>query len=214
MSGAVADPHTGQPVVSTGAALTTCRAAVIMLHGRGAGPENILELAPLFEQPDLACLAPAAADRSWYPFSFLSPFDRNEPHLTSALDRVATLIAGIEATGVGAERIVLLGFSQGACLAGEFVYRHPRRFGGLLMFSGGLIGPPGTRWDSTGRLDGTPVFLGCSDRDAHIPRERVDESAEVLGRMQATVTKRIYEGMGHLVCQDEVLFGKALLASL
>lgn len=214
MSTAASDPHAGQPVTTLGAPLGEGRGVVIMVHGRGAGPDNILDLVPSFELEDLTYLAPAAANRTWYPYSFMSPVEQNEPFLSSALARLGFLIGEVEAAGVPANRIVLLGFSQGACLSGEFAYRHARRFGGVVMFSGGLIGPAGTRWDSQRSFEGTPIFLGCSDRDAHIPRARVDESAEVFAGMQANVTKRIYEGMGHLVCQDEVDFAKQLLTAL
>ncbi len=208
------DPHHGQSVVSLGAPLGRGRAVVIMVHGRGAAPDNILELAPAFEQDDVTYLAPTAAERTWYPYSFLSAFDRNEPYLSSALSRIGALVDEVVAQGIPTEKVVLLGFSQGACLAGEFACRHPRRYGGIVMFSGGLIGPPGTRWESAGGFEGTPVFLGCSDRDAHVPKERVDESAATFERMGANVTERIYEAMGHLVCQDEILFAKAMIAGL
>ena len=151
------------------------------------------------------------ASNTWYPFSFLEQVDRNEPYLTSALSRLQRVVADIQAAGISGERIVLLGFSQGACLAAEFAYRHAQRFGGMVLFSGGLIGPPGTTWHSSRSFGGTPVFLGCSDIDAHVPQWRVDESAEVFHRMEAVVTKRIYPGMGHVVSDDEIRAAQSLL---
>ena len=210
----ILDPHAGQPVIQAGAPLGEGPAAVIMVHGRGATPENILDLVPMLGRPELTYLAPSAANRTWYPNSFITPVAGNEPGLSSALGVLASLVARIEAAGIPRSRIVLLGFSQGACLSGEFAVRHASRFGGVAMLSGGLIGAPGTRWELDGTFDGTPVFLGCSDTDAHIPESRVLESAEVFSRMGADVTTRIYPGMGHLVNDDEIEFARRLLDSV
>ncbi len=182
-----------------------------MVHGRGGSPSNMLDLVPWLKRPNLTYLAPSAANNTWYPNSFMSPIASNEPHLTSALGVIASLIGRVEAAGIPQSRIVLLGFSQGACLSGEFAVRHPSRFGAVVMLSGGLIGPAGTRWDVNGGFDRTPVFLGCSDVDAHIPKERVLESAEVFTRASADVTARIYPGMGHVVNDDEAEFVRMLL---
>ncbi|MQA28670.1 MAG: phospholipase [Luteitalea sp.] len=206
------DPHAGQPIESAGAPLGQSRAAVIMIHGRGASPGNILELAPALGHPELTYLAPSAAGSTWYPFSFLADIQTNEPFLSSALGVIDRLVAGLLVKGIARERILLLGFSQGACLASEFAVRHPARYGGVVAFSGGLIGPPGTVWDEDkGRFEGTPVFLGCSDVDPHIPKARVDDSAGVFNRMGAEVTKRIYPSMGHLVNDDEIAFARSLI---
>jgi phospholipase/carboxylesterase len=176
-----------------------------MVHGRNAAPPNILDLVPRISRPMFSYVAPAAANKTWYPFSFLEATARNEPYLTSAINRLERVVGNLTAGGIPAERIVLLGFSQGACLAAEFAYRHAQPFGGIVLFSGGLIGPPGTTWrPSTRPFKRTPVFLGCSDVDAHVPKWRVDESAEVFSQMDADVTKRIYAGMGHLVNDDEI----------
>lgn len=207
-------PHGGQPVGTAGVPLTECRAAVIMIHGRNAGPPNILELVPRFDQPGVAYLAPAAADRTWYPYRFTEPRERNEPGLSSGLSVLAHLVGQAESAGVARDRIVLLGFSQGACLAAEFAVRNAARFGGVIVYSGGLIGPDGTVWNHQGGFDGTPVFLGCSDVDSHVPKTRVDESAMVFASMGASVTKRIYAGMGHLVNDDEIEFTQRLLRGL
>jgi predicted esterase len=195
-------------------ALGTAPVAVIMVHGRGAGPENILDLVPVLARPNVTYLAPAAEGRTWYPYSFMAEIERNEPGLSSALSVLDALVERVEAAGVSHDRIVLLGFSQGACLATEFVVRHPARYGGLVAFSGGAIGPPGITWNESGRLEGMPAFFGCSDRDAHVPESRVTESAELCARMGAQVTKRIYPGMGHTIIEDEIRWAQDLLDSL
>lgn len=184
---------------------------MIMVHGRNAPPESILDLASHFDRPEFTYLAPTAAGYTWYPYSFMVETARNEPYLSSALDVLERLVTDLVEQGVQKRHIVMLGFSQGACLTGEFGVRHADRYGGLLLYSGGLIGPPGTVWDETGSFAGTPVFLGCSDVDPHIPKQRVDESAAVFERMNADVTKRIYPGMGHLINDDEIAFARALM---
>jgi predicted esterase len=201
-------------VLSAGKPLGTASVAVIMIHGRGAGPENILDLVPALARPDITYLAPAAANNTWYPYSFMTDIAKNEPYLSSALSVVASLVAGVESAGVKRDHIVVLGFSQGACLTTEFAIRNAERFGGFAAFSGGAIGPLGTQWNESRRFDGTPIFFGCSDVDPHIPLPRVIESAEICGRMKATVTRRIYPGMGHLVNDDEIASARALLDSL
>jgi len=189
-------------------------ALVIMIHGRGAGPENILDLVPRLDCPQCQFVAPAAPNRSWYPYSFMADIDQNEPFLSNALAIVGQAVADAESSGVPRDKIVLLGFSQGACLAAEFVIRNASRFGGLIAFSGGAIGPPGTVWNDSGRFGGTPMFFGCSDVDAHVPEARVRESAALCTRMGGDVTCRIYPGMGHLVNDDEIAWAGTLLSSL
>jgi len=206
--------HRGQPVLAAGRPLADAGAAMVLVHGRGGSAEDILGFAADLDRPELAYLAPQAAGHSWYPYSFLAPLEQNEPGLSSALDQLGALVAHLEHAGIPAERIVLLGFSQGACLSLEFAARNARRYGGVVALSGGLIGPPGTPRDYPGGLNGTPVFLGCSDRDPHIPKDRVDESAKVFERMGAAVTERIYPGMGHTVNEDELDFVRGLLAPL
>jgi predicted esterase len=208
------EPHAGQPVIEAGVPLGQAPAAVIMVHGRNAEPANILELVPRLARPNLTYLAPAAANRTWYPHSFMAEIAANEPGLSSGLSVLESLLARTQAAGIPRSRLVLLGFSQGACLTAEFAVRHASRFGGVVVFSGGVIGPPGTRWDDAGRFDGTPVFLGCSDHDNHVPDSRVSESAELFRRMGASVTKRTYPGMGHLVNDDEIAFARELLAAV
>jgi len=203
--------HQEQPIALAGQALEQAQAALILLHGRGADAPSILLLAEELYHQAYAYLAPQAAGNSWYPYTFLAPVERNEPWLSSALARVGAVVALVEAAGIPAERIVLGGFSQGACLASEFMARNARRYGGLLAFSGGLIGPLGTPRAYTGSLGGTPVFLGCSDVDAHIPKSRVEETAAVLEGLDAQVTLRLYPGMGHTINADEITQARGLL---
>jgi len=187
---------------------------MVMVHGRGASAESILDLAVELHQPGFAYLAPQAAGDTWYPYSFLAPLANNEPGLSSGLAAIANVLAQVAQAGIPLERTMLLGFSQGACLALEFVARNARRYGGVAGLSGGLIGPDGTPRDYPGSLAGTPVFLGCSDVDFHIPKERVQLSAEVLQRLGGQVTMRLYPGMGHTVNQDEIDFVRGLMAAL
>lgn len=214
MSEEMIGPHQDQPVVTTGRPLGEATAAVVMVHGRGATAESILELARELGRPDLCYVAPQAAGYTWYPYSFLAPTRQNEPYLSSALERIGEVMDLLESEGIPPERTVLLGFSQGACLSLEYAARNARRYGGVVGLSGGLIGPPGTPRDYEGRFDGTPVFLGCSDHDPHIPQERVDESAEVMREMGAEVTERIYPSMGHTVNMDEIEFVRGILDGL
>jgi predicted esterase len=202
-------PHAGQPVATAGTPLGEADVAAILVHGRGAGPANILDLVPVLNRPALTYLAPAAANRTWYPHSFLADIASNEPGLSSGLSVLESLVAHVEAAGVRRSRILLLGFSQGACLASEFAARHASRFGAVIVFSGGLIGPLGT--PRPGRFDETPVFLGCSDVDSHVPEARVRQTADVLTDMGARVTLRIYPGMGHTINEDEIDWAQRLI---
>ena len=184
---------------------------MILVHGRNALPANILSFVPAFARPDITYLAPAAAGGTWYPLSFMADREKNEPGISSGLWVLEQLVQHVVRAGVRRDRIVLLGFSQGACLTAQFAASHADRYGGVVLYSGGLIGPPGTTWTYPGSFGGTPVFLGCSDVDAHVPKTRVDESAAVFQRMGATVTEQIYPGMGHLVNEEEIAFTRTLL---
>src|SRR4051812_11244765 len=177
------DVHANQPALTARPPLESAAGAIILIHGRGASADDILSLYGEFDAPDFAALAPQAAGHTWYPYSFLSPLEMNQPYLDSALRRLQTLVDDLLQRGVPSERIVLGGFSQGACLTTEFAARNPRRYGGVLGLSGGLIGPPGTPRNYPGDLAGTPVLLGCSDVDQHIPWPRVEETAQVLQAM-------------------------------
>ncbi|MGN6358898.1 MAG: alpha/beta hydrolase [Thermomicrobiales bacterium] len=209
------DPHAGALVLTNGALLKGARAAVLALHGRGAGARDILALTKVLDLGDsVAVVAPEAAGNTWYPYSFLAPLGRNEPYLSSALKFLDTLVTYLADHDIPAERVVLLGFSQGACLAAEYAARRARRWGGVVVLTGGLIGPDGTPHDYEGALDGTPVFLGAGDPDAHVPWTRVEETAAVFERLGAAVTMRRYPGMPHTVNEDEITAVQALLDGL
>jgi len=201
-------------VLAAGAPLARARAAAILVHGRGASAEDILTLAEEFGQDDFAYLAPQAPGNSWYPYSFLAPQEQNEPHLSNALARIGATLDYVAREGFTSERVALIGFSQGGCLALEYVARNAKRYGAVAGLSAGLIGPPGTPRDDPGSFAGTPVFLGCSDVDSHVPLARVHESRDVLTRMGAAVTERIYPGMGHTVNADEIAHVAKLLAGI
>ncbi len=204
-----AGPHQGLAPAVAGLPPALAGAALILVHGRGATAESILALGDEIvggdrERARIARIAPRAAGNAWYPYSFLAPIPSNEPGLSSGIAAIEALIAELEAEGVPAERVVIAGFSQGACLALEHAARHPRRYAGVAGLTGGLIGPPGTPRDYPGSLAGTPVFLGSGDPDPHVPWSRVEESAEALRRMGAEVTLRRYPGMAHTVNREEV----------
>jgi predicted esterase len=210
--GSATGPHAGQPVLRRGPESGEPRIAVILVHGRGDSASGILGLADEFDAPGVMWVAPQADRNTWYPYSFLAPMELNEPGLSSGLSVIGDLVGMLESEGLPADRVVLMGFSQGACLAQEFAARHARRYRAIVGLSGGLIGPPGTPREYAGSFDGTPVFLGCSDVDAHIPMERVYESETVFTRMGARVDTRIYPGMGHTVNADEIEAVGKLLA--
>lgn len=205
------DPHAGQPTLHLGARPADARRAMILLHGRGGAASEMLDLARQFFDPDVAFLAPQAAGHTWYPYSFLSPLEQNEPALGSALNRLTTLLTSLEEQGVPSERAILLGFSQGACLSLEYAARHPRRYAGVAALSGGLIGSTIDPRTYSGSLAGTPVFIGCSDRDAHVPLARVHDSSRVLQDLGAHVDERIYPGMGHTINDEELRAVQQLL---
>jgi phospholipase/carboxylesterase len=201
-------------VLTGGAPLKTARAAAILVHGRGASAQDILSLGAEFDQDDIAYLAPQAPNGTWYPYSFLAPLAQNEPHLSNALGAVAAAFAHLAREGFAPERVALIGFSQGGCLGLEYVARNAKRYGAVAGLSAGLIGPPGTPRAYPGSLAGTPVFLGCSDVDGHVPLARVHESRDVFGVLGAAVTERIYPGMGHTVNADEIAHVRKLLAGI
>jgi predicted esterase len=207
------DPHRGSEEVWFGPGLEEAENAVVLIHGRGDSARGILALAPELQAPRTAFVAPQASGFSWYPNSFLSEVELNEPWLTSALARIEAAVTAIGAV-IPAERVVLMGFSQGACLALEFAARNTRRYGGVVAFSGGLIGADGTPRDYPGSLEGTPVFLGCSDVDAHIPVGRVHESTQVMKGLGGEVEERIYPGMGHTINEDEIAWASRLLTTI
>ncbi|MCX5569771.1 alpha/beta hydrolase [Kaistia nematophila] len=209
-----AAPHAGQRILSAGAPVEKARAAVVMLHGRGATADDIIGLADHLGQDDVAYFAPQAAGYAWYPQRFMQPTALNQPYLGAALDVVHNLVEDIVAAGIARERIVLLGFSQGACLALEAVARKPGRYGGAVGLSGGLIGADNEVWNGADDLAGTPVLLGCAELDAHIPLSRVQETAARFEKAGAGVTTRIYRGSAHGVNADEIELTTALLSGI
>lgn len=208
------DPHGTQPIVAAGTPLADATGVLILLHGRGASAEDILGLGQEIAPAGWALLAPSAAGHTWYPYSFLAPREQNEPYLTSALQKVqATLEMALQA-GVPAEKIAIAGFSQGACLSTEFVGRNPRRYGALLAFTGGLIGPQDKPLTLAGDLAGTPVLLSSGDPDPHVPWARVQESADLLQKIGGNVTLRRYPGRPHTIGPEEVRIAREMLAAL
>ncbi|MEQ9279864.1 MAG: dienelactone hydrolase family protein [Balneola sp.] len=207
-------PHQNHKTASGGVDLSDAKFAMIMIHGRGASAESIIGLGNEFETNDkITFMAPQASGFTWYPYSFLAPTEKNQPGLNSGLQAISDLIVQIEKEGISKENIFLLGFSQGACLATEFVARHPGKYAGVIGLSGGLIGDEVDPSVYSGDLEGTPVFLGCSDIDPHIPKERVDETEAAFEKLGGKVTKKIYPGMGHLVNEDEIQHIQQLLNS-
>jgi predicted esterase len=203
--------HQGQPILAAGEALAKAQTAMILLHGRGASAQDIIALAGEFQQPGVAYLAPQAAGLQWYPNRFVAPLASNEPWFSSAVALLDALLGQVNAAGVATAHIYLLGFSQGACLALEYAARHPQQYGGIFGLSGALIENGDQPRDYAGSLDGTPVFLGCSDVDFHIPLDRIHRSTKIFQALGATVTERIYPGMGHTVNQDEIRFIQSIL---
>ncbi|MFU8813613.1 MAG: alpha/beta hydrolase, partial [Balneolaceae bacterium] len=200
----VSGPHQGQPVAESGAPASRAKAAMIMLHGRGATAKGILSLSDDFAQPDVRYLAPQADARAWYPYPFTDPVEKNEPWLNSALQQIYDLINQLHSEGVPTERIVLLGFSQGACLAQEYAARHPMRYGGVIGLSGGLIGEAVNPELYTGSLQDTPILIGAGENDPWFDVERIHQSADVFQKLNGNVTKEIYPGKGHTIVEDEV----------
>jgi len=207
-------PHQDQQRLTAGTPLSEASAAAVLVHGRGATARSIVQMAAEFQREGLALLAPQAARNTWYPNSFLAPVEQNEPGRTSGLQAVDDAVTEATQAGIPADRVLVLGFSQGACLASEFVARNPRRYGGLVALSGGLIGESIDEDEYEGDLESTPVFVGCSDVDPHIPIERVYETTRVFERLNGDVEERIYEGMGHGVNQDELDYVSSLVTDL
>jgi len=198
------DPHANQLVATAGPAIEDSELVLLLLHGRGAAAQDMLSLYDALELETVAALAPQAAGQTWYPNSFLAPLQSNQPYLDSALRLIESLVGNLIDQGIASKRIALLGFSQGACLTAEFTARHPRRYGAVMGLTGGLIGPPGTPRNYSGSLAGTPVFLGSSDPDPHVPFERVQQTQDVLKGMGAKVELHRYPGMPHTISDDEL----------
>ncbi len=207
-------PHQTTNVAKAGVSASEADAAMIMIHGRGATAPSILEFANEFNtDKKLTLRAPQASGNTWYPYSFMENTEKNEPGLSSGLQEIFTIVQELKSEGIARDKIYLLGFSQGACLASEFVARHPAKYAGLFALSGGLIGDAVNADNYTGDLEGTPIFMGCSDVDPHIPKERVNESEEIFQKLGAKVTKKLYPGMGHFVNEDEIKHINSVLNS-
>lgn len=206
--------HAGQPVAARGEPLDKAKAAMLMIHGRGGGAMSILPLVSHLNVPGFAFLAPQANGGTWYPQRFLVPRAANEPYLSHSLETLTGILKQIEDAGIPPEKTLIMGFSQGACLAQETAARYPKRYGGVVAFSGGLIGADNELNGYPGSLEGTPVFIGCSDIDEHIPVKRVHDSTRILTGLGATVTERIYPGMGHTINQDEIDFVRGMMEAL
>jgi len=204
-------PHANEPVYSAGVKLEDASAVLILLHGRGADAEDILSLSGYLNFPNVAYLAPQADGYTWYPNRFIFPIEQNEPYLSGALAKVNGIVKQAKTQGIPSEKIFIGGFSQGACLASEYVIRNPKRYGGLLVFSGGYIGTLNAQREPNGDLNGMPVFIGCSDIDPHIPLQRVNETTNLLKAMGAQVTEKIYPNMGHQINEDEISLAKTLI---
>lgn len=208
------DPHKDQPLLFDGAKFSSAKAGMILIHGRGADAESILTLTPVLATDDFLYAAPQAQNNTWYPFSFLTPIADNEPGITSGLNKITATLQYLNENGLPTDKIILLGFSQGACLVLEYCSRFPQKFGGVAGLSGGLIGPDGIDRKITGSLQNTKVFLGCSDVDPHIPVERVHFTEDHLKKSGGDVTKIIYPGMGHTVNDDEIRNVKKIMRGL
>ena len=198
-------------IVAAGVPLKEAKKAVIMIHGRGGSAEDILSLSQYLNVKDYALLAPQARDNSWYPFSFIAPVSQNEPWLSSALSVLKETLDEITAEGISAENVCLLGFSQGACLTLEFAARNGQKFGGVVAFTGGLIGDKIHTENYKGDFKNTPVFIGTSNPDPHVPVQRVRETTGILKSMKADVTEKIYNGMGHTISEDEIEMANGLV---
>lgn len=206
--------HNPNNIRTAGKPLEEATKVMIMVHGRGGSARDILALSEYIDDPDFAFIAPEANQNTWYPYSFLQPMERNEPYLSSALNVLAMVRARLQSDfNFKPLQIYWLGFSQGACLALEFVARNPMPYGGVFGLSGGLIGPPDTPRDYAGSFEHTPIFLGCSDVDSHIPKERVLESEAVFRRMGAEVTTKLYPNFPHTINEDELKVVNSLIAS-
>lgn len=206
--------HQDQPVSESGAPPTRAKAAMILLHGRGATAKGILTLSDDLAQPDVRYLAPQAYNRTWYPYPFTDPVEKNAPWLNSALQKINDLIIQINGEGIATEKIVLLGFSQGACLAQEYAARHPKRYGGVVGLSGGLIGKNLQPQDYTGNLESTPVFIGSGDRDPWFDIERIHQSASIFENLGGDLTKQIYPGKGHTIVDEELKQIRKMIAGI
>jgi phospholipase/carboxylesterase len=207
-------PHFKQAILTAGTPVADSKGVLILLHGRGASAEDIIGLGDQIAPAGWAMIAPQAANHTWYPYSFLAPREENEPYLTSALSRVAFALDTALSAGIEAKKVVVAGFSQGACLATEFVGRNPLRYGGLVAFTGGLIGSADVPLTLSGDLAGTPVLLSSGDPDPHVPWSRVQQSGDLLRQINASVSLRRYPGRPHTIGEEELQIAREMLLSV
>lgn len=198
------DPHKGDQIIYSGSDIENAKYALILIHGRGTSAESIIPLAEELKLKDTIVIAPQANEFTWYPYRFIEQREKNEPGITSGFALIDSIISSLNEKGVKTENIFLLGFSQGACLSLDYSARNPKKYGGIFILSGGLIGEVLNKNDYDGDFEKTPVFLGCSDNDFHIPESRVHDSADLIEKMNADVIKRIFPGMGHRISIDEI----------
>ena len=196
---------------TAGKQLEHAKRALIMIHGRGGSADDIISLSHELNETDFAILAPQAENNSWYPYSFLSPPKQNEPWLSISLQSIGALVTQIEKEGISKDGIYFLGFSQGACLMLEFIARNASKYGGAVAFTGGLIGDNIHKENYKGSFGGSPIFIGTSDPDMHVPVSRVHETTGILKDMGAVVTEKVYKNMGHTIIPDEIHFANTLV---
>lgn len=207
-------PHQQQKPQRYGASLARAKAAMIMIHGRGATAKSMFPLADELAQPDFHYIAPQARHHTWYPHSFLEPKEKNQPGIQSGMQIINDLIESLKNTGIPNENIILLGFSQGACLAQEYIARHPQKLGGVVGLSGGLIGQNVKPEYYKGTLENTPIFIGCGEHDQHVPAERIHLTASVMEQLNGAVNKKIYPNMGHTINKDEIKTIRGIMAKI
>ncbi|MCA9891824.1 MAG: dienelactone hydrolase family protein [Anaerolineae bacterium] len=204
-------PHSSTPVMETGLPVAEAQAALVLIHGRGAGPQGMMPLLAHLNVPGYTYLLPAASGNTWYPNRFIVPREQNQPYLDAALGKIDSVVSHLIEQGIPTEKIVLLGFSQGACLATEYAARNPARYGGVVALSGGLIGAKGELTGYEGDLQDTPIYLGCDADDVHIPQQRVHESADILSNLGGQVKKQIFNGLGHSVNEVELAIARSMM---
>jgi phospholipase/carboxylesterase len=207
-------PHQEPKPHRHGASVGRAKAAMIMIHGRGATAKSMFPLADELAQPDFHYIAPQAQHHTWYPHSFLEPKEKNQEGIQSGMQVINDLVESLSNAGIPNENIILLGFSQGACLAQEYIARHPQKLGGIVGLSGGLIGQQVNPEHYKGTLENTPIFIGCGENDQHVPVERIHLTASVMEQLNGAVNKQIYPNMGHTVNEDEIKTIRAMMAKI
>jgi phospholipase/carboxylesterase len=202
-----------QPVQQAGKPLSAAGKVLIMVHGRGDSAKSFIGLSDELNAPvdEFAFLAIQAIQNTWYPYSFLAPVNQNEPNLSLSLSGMSELLDDLMGLRFSSSQIYFLGFSQGACLTLEFCARHAKRYGGIIAFTGGLIGESLIRTNYKGNFEGTPIFIGASKHDPHVPESRIEESQVILESMGANVIKKIYPGSRHTINQDELMMASLIL---